>query len=100
MVSVILKSYMPKPLATNGEVGQRIEIEATMTFCMGFDGFYGTTYINTFVDANGNIFVYRGNPLAKKGEKISLKATVKEHGEYKGDANSCKPPKTCKLGAA
>jgi len=67
-----------------GEIGQRIDIEATMTFCMGFDGFYGTTYINTFVDADGNIFFYRGNPLAKKGEKISLKATVKAHAEHKG----------------
>lgn len=68
-----------------GSVGDRIEFQATMKFCMGFDGFYGTTYINTMVDSDGNIFVYKGGkPLGKRGDVISLKATIKEHGEYKG----------------
>lgn len=68
-----------------GSVGDRIEFQATMKFCMGFDGFYGTTYINTMVDSDGNIFVYKGGkPLGKRGDVISLKATIKEHGDYKG----------------
>jgi hypothetical protein len=68
-----------------GKIGQRIEIDATMIVCIGFDNFYGTTYINTMKDADGNVFVYKGsNRLAKNGEKVSIKATVKEHGVYKG----------------
>ena len=67
-----------------GEIGDRIEINATVKFCMGFDGFYGTTYINTMVDADGNIYVYKGKRLASKGDQISLKATIKDHSEYKG----------------
>ena len=65
-----------------GEVGQRIEIEASITFVKGFDGFYGVTFVNVLEDAAGNVFVYRGNELGDKGDQISLKATVKEHGEY------------------
>ena len=67
-----------------GEVGQRIDIEATVTFVMGFDGFYGTTYINTLVDRDGNVFVYKGKHLASKGDQVTLKATVKDHSVYKG----------------
>lgn len=55
-----------------------------MTFVMGFDGFYGTTYINTMVDRDGNVFVYKGKHLASKGDQVTLKATVKDHGVYKG----------------
>ena len=67
-----------------GTIGDRIEISVTVKFCMGFDGFYGTTYINTMTDADGNIYVYKGKRLASKGDQISLKATIKDHAEYKG----------------
>lgn len=68
-----------------GAIGDRIDIDATIKFCMGFEGFYGTTYINTMVDADGNIYVYKGGKrLADKGASIRLKATIKDHGEYKG----------------
>lgn len=68
-----------------GQVGDRVEIDAVLEVVIGFDGFYGTTYINTMRDSAGNVFVYKGGKrLGKKGDTISLKATVKEHGEYKG----------------
>ncbi len=67
-----------------GSIGDRIEVVVTVQFCMGFDGFYGTTYINTMVDAEGNIYVYKGKRLASKGDHIKLKATIKDHSEYKG----------------
>lgn len=67
-----------------GEVGQRILIETTITFSKGFEGFYGTTFINSLEDAEGNVFIYRGNCIGEKGDKLTLKATVKEHGEYDG----------------
>ena len=35
-------------------------------------------------DENENIFVYKGSyQLAEKGEEITVKATIKGHGEYK-----------------
>ena len=67
-----------------GEVGQRIVIETTITFSKGFEGFYGTTFINSLEDADGNVFIYRGNKLGDAGELVCLKATIKEHSEYNG----------------
>ena len=67
-----------------GDVGQRIVIETTITFSKGFEGFYGTTFINSLEDAEGNVFIYRGNCIGEKGDKLTLKATVKEHGEHDG----------------
>jgi hypothetical protein len=67
-----------------GNVGDRIELEATIVFSKGFDNFYGVTYINSLVDNDGNHFVYKGNELGNAGDVVTLKATVKEHSEYNG----------------
>lgn len=67
-----------------GNVGDRIELEATIVFSKGFDNFYGVTYINSLVDNDGNHFVYRGNELGNAGDVVTLKATIKEHSEYNG----------------
>ena len=68
-----------------GAIGDRIDIDATVSHYFSFDGFYGTTYINIIADGDGNIFVYKGGKrLADKGASIRLKATIKEHVEYQG----------------
>lgn len=49
------------------------------------DGMYGNTYIYRFLDEAGHSFVWFGsNEIAEVDEVINIKATVKEHGEYKG----------------
>lgn len=67
-----------------GSVGDRIERDVTLTFTHSFDGFYGTTWINSMIDADGNVIVYKGgNCLGQKGDKFTIKGTVKEHAVYK-----------------
>jgi len=67
-----------------GSVGDRIERDVTLTFTHSFDGFYGTTWINSMVDADGNVIVYKGgNCIGQKGDTFTIKGTVKEHAVYK-----------------
>jgi len=67
-----------------GSVGERIERDVTLTFTHGFEGFYGMTWINSMVDADGNVIVYKGgNRLGQKGDTFTIKGTVKEHAVYK-----------------
>lgn len=67
-----------------GSVGDRIERDVTLTFTHGFEGFYGMTWINSMVDADGNVIVYKGgNRLGQKGDTFTIKGTVKEHAVYK-----------------
>ena len=68
-----------------GEIGDRIEFDVTLVFVMGFDGFYGTTWINVMRDADGNVIAYKGSAcLGQKGDTFKVKGTVKDHALYKG----------------
>lgn len=35
-------------------------------------------------DEAGNVIVYKGNRIAEKGQRVTMKATVKSHGEREG----------------
>lgn len=83
-----------------GEIGKRMKI--TATYKKSFEymdykySYYGTThYIHTFVDADGNILVWKTtNPIEcatdknygriTKGSVVEITGTIKEHSEYKG----------------
>ena len=75
-----------------GEVGGRIEVEATVTFQTSFESMYGFTYVTGFRDAAGNVYVHKGTPmtapegnrLIARGDRIRFKGTVKEHGVRDG----------------
>lgn len=67
-----------------GTVGERITIEGTITFSTSYDTAYGTTYVTGIKDEAGNVYIQKGVPLGQRGADISLKATVKEHGERDG----------------
>lgn len=70
---------------TYGEVGKRVDFEATVVAKYAFDGYYGVTYIVNTVTPNGECIVYKGGSFAPEvGEKVKAKATVKEHAEYRG----------------
>lgn len=67
-----------------GNIGDRIEIKAvTATTISSFETAYGITYINKFVDENGNVYMWFGNKAVDEGI-TSVKGTIKEHKEYKG----------------
>lgn len=79
-----------------GEVGKRQDWTLTLSRSMSFDGHYGTTFLFMFLDDAGNRYKwFASNPLYKEnetgaqtfveaGDKVTIKATVKAHEEYKG----------------
>jgi hypothetical protein len=68
-----------------GMVGQRATFgPLTCVRCSSFDTDYGTLYINVFNDASGNVLVWKtGSQSFAEGDTVTLKATVKEHSEYR-----------------
>lgn len=69
-----------------GRLGERITITLTCDHVISFDGMYGTTYINLMRDPDGNRIVYKGTKcLTDKGATVTVKATIKDHGERDGE---------------
>jgi len=69
-----------------GTVGQRATFEnLTCVRCPVIDTQFGTLYINTFEDADGNLLIWKtGSQSYAQGERVTLKGTVKAHDEYRG----------------
>jgi len=75
-----------------GTVGERRDFDLTVRFVTDFETQFGITNVFVMEDAEGNVVVYKGagslynadGQFAVKGDKISVKATVKEHGERDG----------------
>lgn len=68
-----------------GTVGKREVFTVTINWVKYFEGTFGATYIHGLKDAAGNIVIYKGSKsLGEKGATVTVKATVKEHGERDG----------------
>ena len=69
-----------------GTLKQREDFTLTLTFRKGFDGDFGTSWLNSLKDAQGNVFTYWGASLldVEVNDTVTVKATVKEHKEYQG----------------
>jgi hypothetical protein len=75
-----------------GQVGKRIEIAVTVAAvfsyerpCFGAAWHMQTVWIVSMRDDAGNVIVSKSPSFsAEKGEAITIRATVKEHSEYKG----------------
>ena len=73
-----------------GTVGERLVFEnMTVFFVADFEinlpwGGTKTIYISGLRDAAGNVAIYKGNNIADKGDVVSLRGTVKEHGVRDG----------------
>ncbi len=86
-----------------GEVGQRIgQLSLTLTGSYSWDSAYGTQILYFFEDSDHNAFVWKTSsgfcrtvPVeegsfarsyrpVEKGEIVKVRATIKAHGEYKG----------------
>lgn len=70
-----------------GEPGKRMDLKLKISRAsISFDTMYGPMSIVFFVDENGNQFTWKtSSPLdGEPGNWFDVKATVKEHGEYKG----------------
>lgn len=83
-----------------GTVKKRETFEVEFVACPGWEGMYGYQYLHIFRDMDGNALVWRtGEPWFRlpteeddyvyhklqKGDKITLKGTVKGHDEHEGE---------------
>lgn len=73
-----------------GTAGKRQKFEVTVIRCIPFEGYYGTTYFTTMVckETGALLLSKSGSFAANEGEELVFKATVKEHGEYRGNAQT------------
>jgi hypothetical protein len=68
-----------------GTVGKRENFRATLVAVYDFDSQYGVVHTHKFVDSSGAILVWKtGTDKLDLGE-YSLKATIKQHGEFRGE---------------
>lgn len=68
-----------------GTIGERRTFRLSVTFVTSFESQFGTTHIHVMADPDGNIVVHKGTALGvKKGDEVSLKATIKDHGVRDG----------------
>lgn len=70
-----------------GAIKDKIEVEAVVTFQTSFENSFGFTTITGFRSGD-NVIIHKGtNPLhreIKKGDRVTLKATIKDHAERNG----------------
>lgn len=79
-----------------GTIGQRVEWALNLTFRTSWEVSYGTTFLYSFADAQGCCVVVRtSSPLSAPeggglsvGDAVTLRGTVKEHGDYQGKAQT------------
>lgn len=69
-----------------GTVGEKIELTLTTRHVVELDGIYGVSYIYICEDADKNVVIYKGTSrnFPDKGETMTVKATVKDHGVRDG----------------
>ena len=74
----------PHPSEHLGEVGERIEFEATVLRTKQMaGGMWGPTTLVTMVDADENqIITWTTGRVPRTGSRITARGTVKKHGEY------------------
>ncbi len=84
-----------------GTVGKRSEMLLTLLAVIRTEGYYGMSFIHKFADGDGNAVTwFASNPhivtcsdahpdeSMVQGATYRVKATVKDHGEYKGQAQT------------
>jgi len=78
------KTDEPHPSEHLGEVGERIEFEATVIRTKQMaGGMWGPTTLVTMVDADENqIITWTTGRVPRTGSRITARGTVKKHGEY------------------
>ena len=76
--------YEPSSSQYQGNIGDRIVVEVTVTKALHLNGYYGPSTMHIMNDADGNEYVW--TTAAKSWEEGSVKTirgTIKDHKEYK-----------------
>ena len=73
-----------------GTVGERRDFTLTLAHVHEFEGAFGYVYIHILNDEAGNVVIYKGSKRLSgdKGDTVTLKATIKEHGVRDGVAQT------------
>ena len=81
-----------------GTVGARGTFVLTVHKVIPSEGTYGWTYFHIMSDQDGNAVAWRASGTNfTEGETLTVKATVKEHSEYKGKPQTVLTRCKCKL---
>jgi len=75
-----------------GTIGDRRDFILTVAFVTGFNTAFGFMNVIGMRDEQGNLYIYKGSAMiynaerkdAAKGDTLTFKATIKEHGEREG----------------
>lgn len=85
---LIVDKFTRKPsLSTyQGEIGEHIDIQATVVNTRCLDGDYGIVYLYIFEDEDKNVYVWNSSndKNLKIGARLQLTGRVKAHKEYNG----------------
>lgn len=66
-----------------GNIGDKVEVEVELVRRGSFESDFGTTYVYTFKDSEGNVLVWKTKNYFEVAT-CTVKGTIKEHSEYKG----------------
>jgi hypothetical protein len=69
-----------------GKIKDRIEMNVTLLNIKKIDGYYGVTYLHSFIDSDNHYLVWFGTKLCSNeiNSSFRMKATIKDHREYNG----------------
>ena len=68
-----------------GKIGERFTADVKVERIASFPTAFGVKHIVTMRDHAGHCIVSKGSFHAERGEELTIKATVKEHGEFRGE---------------
>lgn len=68
-----------------GTPGKREKFELELVRVFSFDGAYGTTHTHKFRHESGAVVVWKTGTTMLSPGKYAVTATVKEHGDYRGE---------------
>lgn len=73
-----------------GTIGERRTFELTHVFSTSWESMYGVQTLSIYKDKKGNFFkhISSGARIARRGQTVRVKATIKDHSEYEGCAQT------------
>ena len=78
--------FQPSGSEHQGEIGDKISVQAIVKKVMPIDGMYGRTYFHVFHDLQGNVYTWNTKTQClTQGKNINLVGTVSAHDIYRNE---------------
>lgn len=78
------KIYPSSNSQFQGEIGDKLDIEVTVTKCVAVEGSYGLNYFHVMADTSGNIYTWTTSTKSwQEGTIKKIRGTVKGHNVYR-----------------